>query len=113
MVQAGKLRHLVTFQVPLIEVDSNGESTESWDNAFSGQEISAQIEPLSGRELFTAQQVHSRVTTRITVRYRPGILPEMRIVHRGTYYNIDAIVPDPDSGFSHMTLLCYSGTNDG
>lgn len=113
MVQSGKLRHLVTFQVPLIEVDSNGESTESWEDAFSGQQISAQIEPLSGRELFAAQQVHSRVTTRITVRYRPGLLPEMRVVHRGVNYNIEAIVPDADSGFRHATLLCYSGTNDG
>jgi SPP1 family predicted phage head-tail adaptor len=113
MIRAGRLRHLVTFQVPLVEIDSNGDTTESWEDAFSGQQISAEIVPLSGRELIAAQQVHSRVSTRITVRYRPGILPQMRVLHRGTIYNIDAIVPDPDSGFRHATLLCYSGTNDG
>jgi SPP1 family predicted phage head-tail adaptor len=112
-MQIGRLRHLVSFQVPLVEVDSNGEATESWEDAFDGQQISASIEPLSGRELVAAQQVHSRVTTRIVVRYRPGILPEMRVVHRATLYNIEAIVPDADSGFRHATLLCYSGTNDG
>jgi SPP1 family predicted phage head-tail adaptor len=112
-MRAGKLRHLVTFETPTVEIDSSGDSTETWTKAFDGQQISASIEPLSGRELVAAQQVHSRVTTRIIVRYRPTILPEMRIEHRGTYYNIDAIVPDPDSGFTHATLLCYSGTNDG
>ena len=113
MIKAGKLRHLVTFQTPTVEIDSNGDATEAWTDAFGAQQISAQIEPLSGRELIAAQQVHSRVSTRITVRYRPGILPEMRVVHRGTYYNIEAVIPDPDSGFRHVTLLCYSGTNDG
>ena len=112
-MKIGKLRHLVTFESPVVTVDSNGESAEEWVEAFGGQQISASIEPLSGRELFTAQQVHSRVTTRIVVRYRPGILPEMRVVHRGVYFNIEAVVPDADSGFRHATLLCYSGTNDG
>lgn len=112
-METGKLRHLVTFQVPIVEIDSNGDATESWTDAFDSQQISAAIEPLSGRELVAAQQVHSRVTTRITVRYRPGILPEMRVVHRGIYYNIEAVVPDDQSGFRHATLLCYSGTNEG
>jgi SPP1 family predicted phage head-tail adaptor len=99
--------------VPVVTVDSNGEATEEWTDSFGGQEISASIEPLSGRELVAAQQVHSRVTTRIIVRYRPGILPEMRIVHRGVLYNIEAVVPDAESGYRHATLLCYSGTNEG
>jgi SPP1 family predicted phage head-tail adaptor len=113
MIRAGKLRHLVSFQVPLVEIDSNGDTTQSWEDAFDGQQISAQIEPLSGRELIAAQQVHSQVSTRITVRYRPGIVPEMRLLHRGTVYNIEAVIPDPDSGFRHATLMCTSGTNDG
>ena len=113
MVATGKLRHFVAFQVPITEIDSEGNSTETWTDAFDGQEISAAIEPLSGRELLAAQQVHSRVTTRITVRYRPGILPEMRVVHRSTYYNIEAVIPDAETGYRHCTLLCYSGTNDG
>lgn len=112
-MQTGKLRHFVTFQTPTVEVDSQGDTVETWTDAFDGQQISAAIEPLSGRELIAAQQVHSRVTTRITVRYRPGILPEMRIVHRGVYYNIEAVIPDAESGFRHATLMCYSGTNDG
>lgn len=112
-MQTGKLRHLVTFETPTVEHDSNGDVTETWTTAFDGQQISAAIEPLSGRELIAAQQVHSRVTTRITVRYRPGLLPEMRISHRDTLYNIEAIIPDAESGFRHATLMCYSGTNDG
>lgn len=112
-LQSGRLRHFVTFQTPVVEVDSNGEATETWTDAFDGRQISASIEPLSGRELVAAQQVHSRVTTRIVVRYRPNILPEMRVVHRSVYYNIEAVVPDADTGYRHCTLLCYSGTNDG
>ena len=112
-MRAGKLRHLVEFETPLVELDSSGVQTESWEAAFDGQQISAQIEPLSGRELIAAQQVHSRVTTRITVRYRPSLTAAMRVVHRDVIFNIEAVIPDADSGYRHATLLCYSGTNEG
>jgi SPP1 family predicted phage head-tail adaptor len=84
----------------------------SWVAAFP-MPISAEITALSGRELIAAQAEQSAVTTRIKVRYRPGFVTSMRILHRNTVYNVEAAIPDPDSGFEWVTLLCSSGLNEG
>jgi SPP1 family predicted phage head-tail adaptor len=109
---AGALRHRVRFERLTIDLDSEGAQEEVWADAFGL--VSAEIAPLSGRELLAAQGVHSKVSTRIRVRYRPGIDAIMRVVHRdASIYNIEAVVPDNDSGRRWITLLCSQGVNDG
>lgn len=113
MLNAGRLRHRVEVQRKETEVDSDdGIVAEYWVNAF-GRLLSADIKPLSGRELLAAHAVSSRVSTRIVMRYRRDVTAEMRVLHRDTIYAIDAVVPDPDSGRRWMTLQCSSGVNEG
>ena len=38
---------------------------------------------------------------------------KMRGLHRGVIYTIEAVIPDPESGREHLTLLCTSGVNEG
>lgn len=109
---AGTLRHRVMFEELVTEHDSDGATVETWMPVYP-QPLSASIEPLSGRELIAAQAVQSEVTTRIQVRGRPGLKPAMRAVHRGTIFNILAVVPDPQSGTGWLTLMCASGVNQG
>ena len=52
------------------------------------------------------------MTTRIRIRYRAGIVPSMRVVHRSTTYNIRLVIPDPDSGRRWITLGCTSGVEE-
>lgn len=111
-MNAGRLRHRVDFQRLEVTQDSDGAQVELWVNSFPTM-ISAEIMPLSGRELIAADAVQSKVNTRIRIRYRPGIVASMRVVHRGTYYNIEAAIPDPDSGESYLTLNCTSGDDEG
>jgi SPP1 family predicted phage head-tail adaptor len=111
-MQAGPLRHLVTIEEPITVTDSDGDDAHEWVDPF-GVEQRAEITPLSGRELIAAQAVQSKVTTRIVLRYRPGVTAAMRVVHRSTVYNIEAVVPDNQSGFQWITLMCTSGVNDG
>lgn len=114
-MQAGRLRHRVLFERPVVELDSDGAQVETWVEAFPAvpDGISAEIIPLNARELIAAQAVQSKVTTRIKVRYRPGYAARWRATHRGTVYNIEGVLPDADSGFDTVTLLCSSGVNDG
>ena len=112
MISAGALRHRVTVERLTTEVDSDGATVETWEDAF-GKALSAEIAPLSGRELIAAQAVQSEITTRIKMRGRPGLVASMRVVHRGTLYNIAAVVADPGSGSEWVTLMCTSGVNDG
>jgi SPP1 family predicted phage head-tail adaptor len=110
-MKAGKLRHVVTIEERGSERDSNGEIIESWTDAF-GVSLRAGIAPLSGRELLSAQAEQAEITTRITMRYLPGVQAEMRVVHRDLVYAIRSVVPDPESGEQWITLLCTSGVVD-
>lgn len=111
-MQAGRLRHLVAFDELVVDVDSDGAQVEHWIPAFGGP-LSAEITALSGRELIAAQAVQSKVNTRIRVRYRPGFRASMRAIHRGVIYNIEAVIPDPDSGIEYVTLLTSAGVDEG
>ena len=76
----------------------------------------AAIEPLSTREYLASQSKDSEVTTRITVRYHPGLKAAQRIVHktaRGVkIYNPQGVLADRDSGLEYVTLPCSEGVSD-
>lgn len=55
----------------------------------------ASIKPLTGRELFNAQQVQADVTHEIKMWHLPGMTPKMRIRFNSRYfYNIHVLNPD-------------------
>ena len=100
---AGRLRHRVTIEQQVTTRDPNtGASLKSW-LAFA-ENIAAEVAPLSAREFLAAQATQSQVSARITIRYRPGLLATMRIVHRGQVYNIAGVLPDNVSGLEYITL---------
>lgn len=106
-LSAGKLRHVVSIERQLEVVDSNGERTHIWVPVFG--RVYASIEPLSARELIAAQAEYAGVTARITIRYRTGIDHAMRIVHKGTLYNIEGLIPDNISGVEWLTIPVSTG----
>jgi SPP1 family predicted phage head-tail adaptor len=115
MMLTQRLRHRVDIEALTVELDSNGVTTEEWQTIRDSSEpdlIPAGIEPLSGREFIAAQAVQAGVTTRITLRWREGLKPSMRIVHGDDLYNILAILPDPTLR-RHVNLMCSTGVNQG
>lgn len=106
----GRLRHRVTIEQVETADDSDGMRTETWTPI--GPALPAEILPLSGGELLAAATAQSKVTTRIRMRYRPGLVAlEMRARHRDTVYTIEAVIPDPTSGTRWVTLQCSSGAD--
>lgn len=101
-----RLRHRITIESLTIIRDVIGGVQEVWTPVHAS--VPADIVPLSGREFIAAQSTQSLVTTRITIRYQPGILPAMRLVHGTDTYNIEAVLPDP-SLRRHLTLMCSTG----
>lgn len=110
-MKIGPLRHRITIEELTTSQDSDGALEEAW--LPIGPPVSASIVALSGRELIAAAAVQSKVGTRITMRYRPGIKAAQRVLHRGLIYNIDAVIPDMKSGVHSLTLQCSSGANEG
>lgn len=110
-MQAGKLRHLITLQRPTRTQDTTtGAITEGWTDVAT---VWAAIEPLSAREFVGSQAVQSEVTTRITIRFRDDVDATMRATYRGKIYNIQAVLPDRETGYDYLTLPCSEGANEG
>jgi SPP1 family predicted phage head-tail adaptor len=108
---AYRLRHRVDIEVFGVTVDSNtGAVSEEW-TTFA-ENVPAEIMPMSGREFVAASAIQAGVNTKITIRYIDGVLPAMRVVHEGVFYNIKAVLPDPTLR-RHITLMCASGVDEG
>ena len=85
VLTAGMLRHRVSFDRQDYEQDeSTGAMTTVWTEVAVS--IPAAVEPLSGREFIAAAQAGSAVVARITIRYRAGMNPAMRVRHGETVY---------------------------
>lgn len=111
-IAAGKLRRRITIEQRLLTQDpGTGEMLHSWQ-VFANN-VPAAIEPLSAREFIAAQAGQSEVTARIVIRYREGVLPTMRILHKNKVYNIRGILADANSGMEYLTLPVSEGVNDG
>lgn len=107
-MRIGKLRHRVTLQAKGQTQDPNtGEMLPGWQDVAT---VWASVEALSGRDLIAAQANDSEISARIVIRYREGVTSAMRIAHRGQLYDIQAVLPDPESGREYLTMPVSLGT---
>ncbi|WP_414156563.1 phage head closure protein [Pseudomonas sp. BNK-30] len=112
-MKAGDLRHPIVIEHEVAVRDPvTGEFGEQAWQPFAN--TWASVEPLSANDLIAAQAAQSEASARIVIRYRPGVLPTMRIVHRGEIYSIEGPpLPDADSGLDYLTILVSKGVKDG
>lgn len=79
-INAGKYRHIITFQKLGESRNSYGEvdrdSSDNWEDVVT---VRAGIFPISGKELLSAEFVRAEMTHKIQLRYIKGIDSEMRI----------------------------------
>jgi SPP1 family predicted phage head-tail adaptor len=112
-MQAGKLRHKVAIQKLVAgspDQKASGEPDTTWTTHLAS--IWASVEPLTGRELFAAQEHHSEVEVRVRVRYREGITAKMRVVFDSRNYDIVAVI-DREERHRELELLCKQGVTAG
>lgn len=111
MLHAGKLRHRITIQKPFETQNFNtGAVSIEWVDFAT---VWSAIEPISAREFIASESEVSKVTARITIRYRAGIDAKMRVKHLKSgeydYYNIEGVLSDKQSGIEYLTLPCSEG----
>ncbi len=102
MTTAAIFRHRITIQEHVTGQDEAGQPVDMWQDVAT---VWAAVEPLRGREYFAAAQVQAEVTTRIRIRYRRGIRPDMRVLYDGRLYNINAVI-DPEERHMELQLMC-------
>jgi len=103
---AGRLRHLIVIEQAVTARDGFGEET-----AVSYERVRwawAEVTDLQGREWMEARAEWADVTTRIRLRWRPGIRPTMRaratISGEELVFNILAISHDGRGRYAD--LMC-------
>lgn len=101
-MKAGTLDQRVTLEQLVLEEDDWGGTIEAWAPLFDAW---AAVEPLAGREFIAADAAQSEVTARIRLRYRPGLLPTMRIKHGADVYGIEAVI-HIKSAQREVQLMC-------
>lgn len=110
-MKIGDLRHLVTIERSVETQDPvSGDMVKAWEPFAQAY---ANIASLSVSEFMRAQELQSKVTGRITIRYLEGVTPTMRIVASERIYSILGVMPDSSSGRRWLTLAVSEGTNTG
>ena len=94
-MQTGRLDQRVTIERFTSTTDAWGGTVEAWSPLAT---VWAGVEPLVGREYFAADAAQSEVTAKIRMRYRPGITPQDRVVHKGRNYNIVSVIDVRSAG---------------
>ena len=102
-MQAGKLDQRVTLW-------KLSGGTDAWGSPLPAELVAlgtvwASVQPLNGREYIAAQAAQSEVTTRITMRYRPGVTPDLKLTHEGRQYEIESVI-DTNSAGVELVLMC-------
>lgn len=89
LMPIGKLDRRITIQALTQGVGSvYGEPTETWTDWAT---VWANVYYGGGREFAAAQQVTAEIDTQFQIRYMAGLVPTMRIVYDGRYYDIHRI----------------------
>ena len=88
-MNAGDLRHRITIQQNTPSQNSHGEPVASWSTLAT---VWAAVEPLTGREFFTTEQVQSELSVRFRIRHRTGITPLMRISWDSRTFTIENVI---------------------
>lgn len=106
----GKLRHPVTIQHQVFTDDPDTKETKaSWVDVAT---VRASIEPLKSREYDQANEKHSEITTRVCIRYRKGIGPDMRIAYGNRLLYIQSVI-DPNERHHELQLMCIENNPPG
>lgn len=109
MLNPAKLRHRVIIQRPVETQDSQtGAINVSWQDVST---VWASIEPLSVKEIIAAQAEDSKMSGRITIRYRSDIDHSYRLYHaaKNMIYNVEGILADKESGLEYLTIPVSEG----
>lgn len=103
----GTLRHRISLETASIAQDAYGGVHQAATTPFAT--VWGSVEDLAGELVYTAEQEHSQITTKITVRFYPGVSPDMlaRVTMDRRTRTFDILgVTDPDGRRVMLELSC-------
>lgn len=107
-MNAGEFDQRVTLQQKSVTRAANGEEIITWQDVAT---VWASVEQMRGREFFAAAQMQDAVDVRVKIRYRAGVVREMRVLWRADPLDIVSVI---EVGRKHLLeLMCVSGVRNG
>ena len=88
VMSIGEMKHRITFQKFVVNVDENGFELEEWQDYKT---VWASVSNLSGREYYQAATIQAEKTVKFTIRYLSDLAEDMEILFEGKKYNITSI----------------------
>lgn len=109
----GKLNQPITIIRAAETVTASGGTVEDWDNPTTVASCFAQIEATYGMERDAASKITAEMMYAITIRYRLGITPKMRVVEGSPArtFDIIAVAEVPGEYKRRLELLCRENLN--
>ena len=105
-MRSGHLRHRATIQQQSVTRSDSGQENVTWSDVDT---VWASINPMRGREYVDAAQLRDQIDAKITIRYRSGIIPAMRITEGGNTWDIISVV-NPGQRDIRLELMCRAVT---
>ena len=93
----GKLNKRITFQLQDLDLED-----EDWKDIATTW---ANINPISGKEYYSAETINSDLTHKIRLRYRRGITPDMRVLYNGRIFYIISVINEYEKN-TMLQLMC-------
>lgn len=115
---SARLAHRIDIDMSAPSQDAVGGVVTQWVPWLEGEPAS--VEPLRGQELWAAAQVQSKLSVRIRIRWRPGVLTTMRVRHRVSVdspavervYAIEQVI-HVNERRRELQLMCVERESDG
>lgn len=105
----GRLRHRVTIQQATITRGDRGAEVLAWADVAT---VYADIRTVGGQEQVLANQLETATLLHtITIRYRMGITPKMRVKWGTRIFGVEAIV-ESDNRMRTLALSCRELVGD-
>lgn len=98
----GPMRQRVTIQARTTAADAYGAPVATWADVATRW---GEVLPLSGRELWQAQQVRPDVTLKVRLRYYDGLTPKHRLKVGARVLEVESVV-NPDGRNRFHECLC-------
>jgi SPP1 family predicted phage head-tail adaptor len=105
-MRSGYLRHRATIQQKSVTRSATGAEVVTWSTVAT---VWAAINPMRGAEYVDAAQLRDQVDAKITMRYRSGIIPAMRVTEGGNTWDIISVV-NPGQRDALLELMCKAVT---
>lgn len=98
----GRLRHRLRLEAASRTPDGGGGAVETWTTVA---QVWGHIRPTGGTEIADADGLGGRISHEITLRYRAGVTPTMRLATDSRRFEIIAVI-DIDERRRWLKCLC-------